>query len=66
MFWPVFSPVFSPAVTSTSTTSPGFTTVDPAGVPVRMTSPGSRVVSRDRSATMLPKPNSMSVAGQAS
>jgi len=55
-----------PAVTSTSTTSPGVTTVDPVGVPVRITSPGSRVRSRDRSATISPKPNSMSAAGQAS
>src|ERR1039457_4668540 len=55
-----------PAVTATSTTSPGFTTVEPPGVPVRITSPGCSVTSRDRSATMSPKPNSMSWAGRAS
>src|ERR1700722_19115410 len=54
----------SPALTSTSTTSPGWTTVEPVGVPVRITSPGSSVTSRDRSATRSPKPNSMSWAGR--
>ena len=46
---------------STSTTSPGSTGLDPAGVPVRITSPGSSVMNRDRSATSSPKPNSMFV-----
>ena len=45
-------PLAEAAVTSTSTVSPGATTEDPAGVPVRMTSPGSRVRCWLRSATM--------------
>ena len=36
---------------STSTTSPGATMPAPAGVPVRITSPGSSVMKRERSAT---------------
>jgi hypothetical protein len=48
------------AVTSTSTRSPGWTTVDPVGVPVRITSPGSSVVSRDTSATISANENSRS------
>ena len=36
---------------STSTTSPGSTGREPAGVPVRMMSPGSSVMKRERSAT---------------
>ncbi len=44
-------PGASGAPTSTSTTSPGTTTDDPAGVPVRMTSPGSSVKCCERSAT---------------
>ena len=39
------------ASTSTSTTSPGCATEDPAGVPVRITSPSSRVTCWERSAT---------------
>ena len=61
-----FPVVASPAVTSISTRSPGSTTVDPAGVPVKMTSPGSRVISRDRSATMSPRPKSSSSPSLAS
>ena len=38
--------------TSTSTTSPGTTTDEPAGVPVRITSPGSSVKCCERSATI--------------
>jgi hypothetical protein len=52
--------VWPPAATSTSTTSPGWTTVDPVGVPVRTTSPGSSVISREMSATMSANPNSRS------
>ena len=48
---PVDSPA-SGASTSTSMTSPGPATEDPAGVPVRITSPGSSVMSWDRSATI--------------
>ena len=58
--------VTSPAVTSTSTTSPGWTTVEPAGVPVSTTSPGSRVISRDRSAMMSPNPKMSSSPSLAS
>ena len=58
--------VTSPAVTSISTRSPGSTTVDPAGVPVRITSPGSRVISLDRSATMSSRPKSSSSPSLAS
>ena len=39
---------------STSTTSPGSTGREPAGVPVRMMSPGSSVMKRERSATSSP------------
>ena len=39
----------------TSITSPGATTLAPAGVPVRITSPGSSVMNRDRSATICAK-----------
>ena len=39
---------------STSTTSPGSTGREPAGVPVRIRSPGSRVMKRERSATRKP------------
>ena len=45
------------ASTSTSTTSPGWATEDPAGVPVRMTSPSSSVMSCERSATSWPNGN---------
>ena len=45
------APGASGASTSTSTTSPGTTTDDPAGVPVRITSPGSSVKCWERSAT---------------
>ena len=52
------APAASGASTSTSTTSPGTTTEEPAGVPVRITSPVSRVSSCERSATRRPKGNS--------
>ena len=48
------------ASTSTSTVSPGAMTDEPAGVPVRITSPGSRVMCCDRSATMRGKEKSRS------
>ncbi len=51
------APAADGASTSISTVSPGCTTVEPAGVPVRMTSPGSRVMSWDRSATSRPNGN---------
>ncbi len=51
-------PGASGAPTSTSTTSPGTTTDDPAGVPVRITSPGSSVKCCDRSATSWASGNS--------
>ena len=41
---------------STSTVSPGATGREFAGVPVRITSPGSSVMKRERSATSAPKP----------
>ncbi|SLH94549.1 Uncharacterised protein [Mycobacteroides abscessus subsp. abscessus] len=47
----VGAPAVVGASTSTSITSPGRATDDPAGVPVRITSPGSRVRCWDRSAT---------------
>ena len=40
---------------STSTVAPGATGREPAGVPVRITSPGSSVTKRERSATSRPK-----------
>jgi len=44
----------SAALTSTAMRCPGWATEAPAGVPVRMTSPGSSVMNRDRSATISP------------
>ena len=45
------APAASGASTSISTTSPGCATEEPAGVPVRITSPSSRVRCWERSAT---------------